>query len=213
MNAPDLYDLAVEPGVPLRCPAFSLGGLRVKTQDTALRADLVALAAELRGRWGTLAIGEVPGIAPVRAAYRAMGIDPTKTRPSSEALLRRILKGEDLYTVNSLVDALNLCSLRYLVPFGLYDRARVRPPVVLRRGREGEGFPGIRKEHVNVAGRACLADVEGPFGNPTSDSDRTKITLETTCALVAPFLPQDMAEERLREIVSGTAETLRKYSS
>lgn len=148
----------------------------------------------------------------MRGAYRALGLDPTKHRPSSEALLHRILKGQELYRINTLVDALNYCSLKYLVPFGLYDWDRVRPPVVLRIGQPGEGYAGIRKEQVHVAGRACLADAEGPFGNPNSDADRTKITLETTRALVAPFLPLETPAEQVAEICRGTAQTLRKYA-
>ena len=67
----------------------------------------------------------MPGAADARALYKALGLDPTKTRPSNEALLRRVLKGEALYRVNTLVDALNLCSLRDQLPFGLYDLDRV----------------------------------------------------------------------------------------
>jgi DNA/RNA-binding domain of Phe-tRNA-synthetase-like protein len=111
------------------------------------------------------------------------------------------------------VDTLNLCSLRYMVPFGLYDLDTLRPPVALRLGAAGEGYPGIRKEFVNVAGRYCLADAVGPFGNPSSDSDRAKITLTTTRALVVCFLPKDTPSATVREIVDGTAEALVKYST
>ena len=125
----------------------------------------------------------MPGAADARALYKALGLDPTKTRPSNEALLRRVLKGEALYRVNTLVDALNLCSLRAQLPFGLYDLDRVEPPVVLRRGAPGESYEGIRKGAVNVEGRPVLVDAHGPFGNPTSDSARTMITLATpACA-------------------------------
>ena len=100
-----------------------------------------------------------------------------------------MLKGEALYRVNTLVDALNLASLRHQLPFGLYDAARLRPPVLLRRGAAGEGYEGIRKARVNVEGRPVLVDAEGPFGNPTSDSARTSITLETREALVVCYAP------------------------
>lgn len=206
------FPLAIDAGMPLLCPAFVLENLRVKERDAALDAEIARLGEELRANFGALEIGQVPGIAEVRASYRAMGIDPTKTRPSSEALLRRVLKGQGLYTVNTLVDALNFCSLRYLVPFGLYDLAHVQPPVTLRLGREGEGYEGIRKDRVNVGGRACLVDAAGAFGNPTSDSGRTKITLGTTLALVVPFLPKETPGPRAQEIVEGTAEALLKYS-
>ncbi|MBI3829725.1 MAG: hypothetical protein HY291_09425 [Planctomycetes bacterium] len=213
MLPPEPYALTVDAAVPMRCPAFALEDLRVKAGDAALKLAIELLSDEYHAKFAGLEIGQVPGISEVRASYKALGIDPTKTRPSSEALLRRVLKGQGLYTVNTLVDALNFCSLRYLVPFGLYDLAKVQPPVAVRVGQEGEGYEGIRKDRVNVAGRACLADAEGPFGNPTSDSDRTKITLETTRALVVPFLPLSLNEARVKEIMEGTAVTLRNYSA
>jgi DNA/RNA-binding domain of Phe-tRNA-synthetase-like protein len=125
----------------------------------------------------------------VRAMYKRAGIDPTKTRPSSEALLRRVRKGEPLPRVNSFVDVINWCSLDTQLPFGLYDFDRVRGPVTLRLGRTGESYAGIRKDVVHVDGRLTLADDDGPFGNPTSDSARTMVTLATTRALVVIFAP------------------------
>lgn len=155
---PEEFHIEVAADLPLRIPAFTLEGLRVKTSDPALALSIAELSRELREKHAGVEIGQVPGIADVRASYKAMGIDPTKTRPSSEALLRRVLKGQELYTVNTLVDTLNLCSLRFLMPFGLYDLDKVRPPISARRGHEGEGYEGIRKDRVNVAGRACVAD-------------------------------------------------------
>jgi DNA/RNA-binding domain of Phe-tRNA-synthetase-like protein len=153
----------------------------------------------------------VPGAADARTLYKALGIDPTKTRPSNEALLRRALKGETLYRISTLVDALNLVSLREQLPFGLYDLDRVRPPVVLRKGKAGEGYEGIRKGFVSVEARPVLVDAEGPFGNPTSDSARTMITLETRSALVVAYAPAGHDLGRLREVLDRTADTLLRF--
>ena len=132
-------------------------------------------------------------------------------RPSSEALLRRVLKGEALYTVNTLVDAMNLCSLRAQLPFGLYDLDRVVPPVVLRRGLSGESYEGIRKGPVNVEGRPVLVDATGPFGNPTSDSARTMITTSSSRALVIVYAPARHAVARLQSVLDDTAATLVRW--
>jgi len=185
-------------------------GVSVKNEDAALAAEIDAAGAELRSRYAGGPSGEVPGAADARALYKALGLDPTKTRPSNESLLRRVLKGEALYRVNTLVDALNLCSLRYQLPFGLYDLARVRPPVVLRKGRVGEGYEGIRKGPVNVQDRPTLADEEGAFGNPTSDSARTMITLQTTSALITCYAPAAYGLPRLRQVLDGTEQALRR---
>jgi len=207
------FEIQTSPSLPLLCPAVTLEGLTVRAESAALEAEIAALCTELRQRHAGLPISDVPGVQAVRTTYRAIGVDPTRYRPSSEALLHRVLKGQNLYRINTLVDALNLCSLRYMVPFGLYDLDALRPPVTLRLGQDGEGYPGIRKELVNVAGRYCLADALGPFGNPSSDSDRAKITLATKRALVVAFLPQDTPAATVKEIVDGTAETLVKHST
>jgi DNA/RNA-binding domain of Phe-tRNA-synthetase-like protein len=127
--------------------------------------------------------------AAVRRMYKRVGLDPTKTRPSSDALLRRVRKGGELPRVNSLVDVINWCSLESQLPFGLYDADQISGDVGLRLGRAGEQYAGIRKDDVHVAGRLTLADDRGPFGNPTSDSARTMITPATTRALVVVFAP------------------------
>ena len=114
--------------------------------------------------------------------YKRLGIDPTKTRPSSEALLRRIRKGDALPRINSLVDVVNWCSVESQLPYGIYDADRIDGSAALRVGRAGESYAGIRKDTVHVDGRLTLVDANGPFGNPTSDSARTMVTTATTRA-------------------------------
>ena len=195
----------------VRLGLLELEGLTVAEADPALTADIEAYAAELRRRHGDGKSGDVPGASDARALYKALGLDPTKTRPSSEALLRRVLKGEALYRINTLVDAMNLCSLRSQLPFGLYDRDRIEPPVVLRKGGPGESYEGIRKAAVNLEGRPVLSDARGPFGNPTSDSARTMVTRETRAALVTVYAPSSFNEARLAEILKETEATLTRY--
>jgi DNA/RNA-binding domain of Phe-tRNA-synthetase-like protein len=189
-----------------------IDGATVHASDPALAAEIASTAEDLRRRHAGAASGDVPGVEDARALYKALGIDPTKTRPSNEALLRRLLKGEALYTVNTLVDALNVSSVREQVPFGLYDLDRVEPPVVLRRGGPGESYEGIRKGPVNVDGRPVLCDARGPFGNPTSDSARTMITLDTRSVLVIAYAPATCTPSRLQGVLERTAATLVRFS-
>ncbi|HSS93005.1 MAG TPA: phenylalanine--tRNA ligase beta subunit-related protein [Candidatus Dormibacteraeota bacterium] len=139
-----------------------------------------------------------------RALYRRFGIDPTRVRPSSEALLRRLKKGEPLPRVNSLVDVANAMSVQLQVPVGLYDLEKIHgDELVLRLGREGESYTGIRKERVNVAGRICVADAEGPCGNPSADSSRTMITTSSERAAWIYFLPvTDEDVDRTAELIA-----------
>jgi DNA/RNA-binding domain of Phe-tRNA-synthetase-like protein len=208
-----VLDFRIDPEIAprVRVGLLVLADLAVRQTDAALDAEVERTCVSFKERYGEGRSSEVPGAADARSLYKALGIDPTKTRPSNEALLRRALKGETLYRVSTLVDALNLVSLREQVPFGLYDLDRVRPPVVLRRGGPGEAYEGIRKGTVNVEGRPVLADGEGPFGNPTSDSLRTSITLAARSALVVAWAPAAYHPLRLGEVLDRTAETLVRY--
>ena len=153
--------------------------------------DAVVFAAEEAAR-----AGRVGDLGPARALYRRFGVDPTRHRPSSEALLRRVRRGDPLPRVNSLVDVANVASLRLQVPVGLYDLDRVRGPLTVRLGRESESYAGIGRDVVNVAGRICVADAHGACGNPSADSERTMITTATERAAWLFFLP--VAEQDLR---------------
>jgi DNA/RNA-binding domain of Phe-tRNA-synthetase-like protein len=148
--------------------------------------------------------GAAGDVGRARALYRRLGIDPTRVRPSSEALLRRLRKGQPLPRINSLVDIANALSVQLQVPVGLYDLGRVNgDELVLRLGREGESYTGIGKARVNVAGRICVADAEGPCGNPSSDSSRTMITTATETAAWIYFLPvSDDDIDRTAELIA-----------
>jgi DNA/RNA-binding domain of Phe-tRNA-synthetase-like protein len=194
-----------------RLGILALADVTVRDADPALAAEIEAYGAELRRLHGDVKSGEVPGAAEARSLYKALGLDPTKTRPSSEALLRRVLKGEALYRINTLVDAMNLCSLRTQLPFGLYDLGKIEPPVVLRQGTAGESYEGIRKAAVNVEDRPVLADARGAFGNPTSDSARTMVTPETRSALVTVYAPASYNELRLAKVLEETEATMTRF--
>ncbi len=169
------------------------------SQDNPHWGEMEALAATLRRVHAGKSPGDIPALLPARSLYRRFGMDPTRTRPSSEALLRRVLKGQELYRINRLVDAANWASLAVLLPIGLYDLDRVEGDLILRRGAPGESYPGIRKAEVNVAGRLTVADDLGPFGSPTSDSARTSVRPDTTRALAVIYAPGDFSRLEMEE--------------
>jgi DNA/RNA-binding domain of Phe-tRNA-synthetase-like protein len=155
------------------------------TEGAALAAE--ALGRTLASRHAGLPPSRIPGLAEARDLYKSFGMEPTRHRPSSEALLRRLLQGKGLYRISNLVDACNFASLSFLLPIGMYDLDRVVGDVVVRTGHAGESYPGIRKGPVNLEGRLGLFDDLGPFGSPTSDSARTS-TDESTVRLLAVVL-------------------------
>ena len=148
----------------------------------------------------------------VRTMYKRVGLDPTKTRPSSEALLRRVRKGDSLPRINSMVDVCNWCSLEFQLPYGLYDAAHIDGDVELRMGLAGESYPGIRKDAVHVDGRISLADRMGPFGNPTSDSARTMVTTATTRAMLVVFAPREVDRQRLDNVLDATSSRMVEFT-
>lgn len=164
-------------------------GVTVRTDARDVWAEIDRLAPRLRERFAGKAPGDIAELQPARELYRRTGEDPTKLRPSSEALLRRILRGESLYRINSLVDTCNLCSLDFLLPIGLYDGDRIAGDVAVRIGQAGDGYESLGKGFYGVGGRLALYDREGPFGNPTNDSRRTAITGTTTRCLMVVFAP------------------------
>src|SRR3970040_2044879 len=147
--------LTVHPDVAsiVRPVWFLAAPVRVGPEDHALEAERRATTASMRS-----AAEPVDLIAVVRTMYKRVGLDPTKTRPSSEALWRRVRRGDELPRINSLVDVCNWCSLEFQLPYGLYDAARIEGDVELRTGRPGESYPGIRKDDVHRGGRIALVD-------------------------------------------------------
>jgi DNA/RNA-binding domain of Phe-tRNA-synthetase-like protein len=196
--APDL-EAIVRPGV------LWLDGATVVEREPRLDGPLSQAQAAVR-------VNPPEEAAAVRTMYKRVGIDPTKRRPSSEALLRRVRKGEGLPRINSMVDVCNWCSLEFQLPYGLYDAAHIEGGVVLRLGKEGESYPGIRKDDVHVGGRITLADDRGPFGNPTSDSARTMVTPATTRALVVVFAPREIDARQLDRVVQITAQRMEEFT-
>lgn len=196
--APELSSI-VRPGV------LWLDGATVIERDARLNAPLAAAEAAVRAH-------PPAEMTAVRTMYKRVGLDPTKTRPSSEALLRRVRKGDSLPRINSMVDVCNWCSLEFQLPYGLYDAAHIDGDVALRIGLAGESYPGIRKDDVHVDGRIALADSIGPFGNPTSDSARTMVTTAATMAMLVVFAPREVDRARLDTVLNTTASRMIEFT-
>jgi DNA/RNA-binding domain of Phe-tRNA-synthetase-like protein len=172
----------------VRAAVVTVDGLTVRSPEPRLDAPIAAAVAAIR-TWA-----DAPPMTDlVRTMYKKVGLDPTKTRPSSEALLRRIRRGDPFPRINGVVDVINWTSVETQLSFGVYDLDKIQGGVTLRIGRDGEEYAGIRKDSVHVAGRLALVDDAGPFGNPTSDSARTMVTTDATRVLVVVFAPASAA--------------------
>lgn len=195
----------------IRLGILQIDSLTVTGTSAALEEDLAELCDRIARTYREPAeAAEL--FRPARELYRAIGLDPTKRRPSSEALIRRVIRGTGLYRINRVVDTCNLCSIDFALSIGLYDTDTVAWPATLRLGRDGEGYRGLGKDHVNVAGRWTLADRTGPFGNPSSDSFRTRIREETRAASFVLYAPASYPEAKLRAHLDAASERMHRYA-
>jgi DNA/RNA-binding domain of Phe-tRNA-synthetase-like protein len=185
--------------LPLQVAVFKVEGITIK-QNPAIYKELINIANSFRETYPDTPIGSIPGIQEVRKLFHSLGLDPTKRRPSSEALLRRALQAKEFYTVNNLVDIGNLVSLKYLLPVCIYDSMMIEGDIKIRLGRPGESYLALNHQEINFEGRIVYADAIGPFGSPMTDSVRTSITENTTSAFCQILAPLSFDVAKLNEI-------------
>ena len=197
------------------CPTFV--GAAVEAQVTnssyceALWDEIHALENKYRQELTTESLKQLPGIAATRSVYKACGKDPSRYRPASEQLIRRMLQGKELYQIDTLVDLVNLASIAFGYSIGGFDADKfVGDTLTLGVGREEEPYEGIGRGPINIAGLPVYRDAEGGVGTPTSDHERTKMTLGTT-HLVELINGYDGNEERVIANAKFIQELLRKY--
>lgn len=179
--------------------------------DAALWQEIAAEEAAVKA---TCRIEEVNKWAPIKAtrtAYKRLGKDPNRYRPSAEALRRRILRDLPLYRIDTLVDLINLVSIRSGYSIGGFDADKIEGNLTLGVGREGELYQGIGRGVLNIAGLPVYRDRVGGIGTPTSDEERTKISMETTSLLM--IINGYSGSEGLSEAGEYAIDLLRRYAS
>lgn len=152
----------------------------------------------------------LPEIASVRNTYKKLGKDPGRYRGSAEALLRRIVQGKGLYKVNNVVDINNMVSIETRHPVGSYNRENITGDIVFGIGEKGEMYKGIGKEMINIAELPVFKDERGPYGSPTSDSERAMVTQDTRHILMIII---SCMGPKLEDGMDRAVELLRKYAT
>ena len=180
--------------------------------NSELWEEIHAISERFRAELTTETLKDVSGIAATRRIYRACGKDPSRYRPASEALIRRILQGKKLYQIDTLVDLINLASIVYGYSIGGFDADKmVGEQLTLGIGKADEPYEGIGRGVINIEGLPVYRDEIGGVGTPTSDHERTKITAQTTHLLVL-INGYDGNEDRVRANALYIQELLRKYA-
>lgn len=198
------------------CPVFVGACVDAQVKNTsycaALWEEVHRLGEHCRQTMTTETVKELPSIAATRAVYKACGKDPSRYRPASEQLIRRMLQGKELYQIDTLVDLVNVASIAYGYSIGGFDADKfVGDTLTLGVGREGEPYEGIGRGMLNIAGLPVYRDAQGGVGTPTSDNERTKITLDTT-HLVVLINGYDGNAQRVEENARYIQQLLRNYT-
>jgi DNA/RNA-binding domain of Phe-tRNA-synthetase-like protein len=197
------------------CPEFVGAAVEAQVVNTSyndeLWQEIHALEEKFRKELTTESLKEIPSIAATRRIYKACGKDPSRYRPASEALIRRMLQDKELYQIDTLVDLINLASIAFGYSIGGFDADKfVGDTLTLGIGREGEPYEGIGRGMLNIAGLPVYRDTLGGVGTPTSDNERTKITLGTT-HLVVLINGYDGNEKRVIDNARFIQDLIRKY--
>ncbi len=188
----------VKKNIPIKLGIVLAPSGKVSSKYPDFDIEFQKLKQETELEFATKPLSDDSTVSAVRKLYRSAGWEPTKYRPSSEALLRRILKGLDWYRINNLVDAANLVSAWHKLPLGLYDLDLIEQPVEMDIGCEDESYEGISKPQISATGKLILRDRKGVFGNPTADSKRTSIRPKTINAVVIFFCPENVSDDHLK---------------
>ena len=205
--------LSLERGLVERVRIGTLEAAPVAVAPTGaeLESEIERYGAGLRERFEGRSPAEIVELAPARELYRAFGIDPTKMRPSSEKLLRRVLQNRPLPRISNAVDLGNLLALQFMLPIGLFDSSKIDGPVELRSGSPDDSYVGIASQEVHLHGRPVLADARGPFGNPTADSKRTAVEPSTRSLWMTVFAPASYPASRLEAHMRFAAESFERH--
>lgn len=209
-------EIVIDESIRQMIPGCRLGfilirGAAIKGLSAALTSDFLHLQSELAEACDLEGLPKLPRIVAVRNMYRKLCLDPARYRPASEALMRRVLQNKRLYFVNSAVDVNNYCSLKFLFPFGLYDAGKISGSVTYRVADEGS-YLNIGGQEASTGGKPFLTDDEGVFGNPTSDSRRTAVTLMTVDLLSVAYPDELVSDEQLLEVLDFAGKALVRYN-
>ena len=211
-----MYTITLSEDIKSRWPQYRGAAVYATVTNTpydeGLWTEIAHFTEHLQATETTESIKQQAAIVATREAYRACGKDPSRYRPSAEALRRRLLRGLDLYQIDTLVDLINLVSLRTGYSIGGFDADRIQgTQLCLGIGREGEPFEGIGRGPLNIACMPVIRDSIGGIGTPTSDHERTKMSVDTRHILT--IINGYSGSEGLHEAATLTIQLLQRYAS
>lgn len=211
-----MLNIKIDDRIKSACPQLKIGLVRasVVNRETPdeLWNEIEDATRWVRDTYELLEINKRPGIAGTRTLYKCVGKDPNRYRGASEALCRRLVKGLGIYRLTSLIDVVNLVSIKSGYAISGLDADKIEgDTLTMGVGEAGEVYCGIGRGPLNIEGMPVYRDAIGGIATPTSDEERTKFTLDTRTAQIninafAPDMP-------IEEAVDMMAKLLEKYAS
>jgi len=198
--------------VSARFPELSIcigliNGTHVEKENEQIQKLKKVVYEEVRVKYDIETLKDNLTVRAYRDFYWRLGVDPTKTRPSGEALLRRVLHGDELPRISTVVDAYNLASTKTIIPISGFDKDRLNPPFRVRFAKNGEVFKGIGMSEPMTLTNKMLVLADGKQVlciYPYRDSDYAKITEQTRNVLIVGYGAPEITEEQLKEAVETT---------
>jgi len=196
--------------VRLKIPGLKIGVLAgqnvtIRKKSATVDSEIKSLYKFIHDKFLSSPPSSDAVVSSVRRMYRRIGWEPTRYRPSSEAMIRRILKNTGLYNINNLVDLGNIVSTRFHLPLGLYDHSKINGTITIDVGKSEEFYEGLSILKIHAAGKLILRDLSGIFGNPTADSRRTCIANDTKNILAIFFTPPEISDSYIKDTLSYMA--------
>lgn len=203
-----MLQVRLDSSISERLPQFSLGvlhyhGTTVSESPKMLQGRINLFVENLRLEHDLSRLAEMEGIREWRACLKQLGTDPARYRPSSEALLRRLLQGNPFFWINSAVDVNNFFSVLHALPLGIYDLGLIQGNVVCRTGQADDRYEGLNGREVSMENKPLLADEQGAFGSPIVDSKRTCVTDKSRDLLQVVFFHDQLSASRKEEILGS----------
>ena len=209
------FKINISDQIKQACPEFRAGiicaNVTNSRENLLLWGEITEESEQLKQSFSLEQINRRPSILATRNAYKRTGKDPNRYRPSAEALTRRIVRNLGLYRINTLVDLINLVSLRSGYSIGGFDAEKIAgKELTLGIGQAGELFHGIGRGPLNIEGLPVYRDAVGGIGTPTSDEERTKITLDTRKILI--IINSYGTDKELLETTIYTENLLKRFA-
>ena len=198
----------------LKAQVFRVNGVEVRQSDAGLEEFKAEVVERTKEKWVLDQLREHPVFRAYRDFFWRVGVDPTKTRPAAEALIRRVLRGRPLPRINTLVDAYNLASIDTAIPLAAFDLGGLVGELTMREAAEGERFLGIGmdKPVVLEGGEAVVEDEEKLIAvYPYRDADACKITLETRDTLMLVCGVPNIGDEVLERAGRVTVDYITRF--